>query len=337
MKPKWINFDELREQLVFADVLAHYKAELTPKGDKGQHVGICPLPTHREKKGKTFSANLERGIWQCFGCRESGNVLDFAVLMEGKDKRDGKAVREVAGELYERFVKRDVPAPSSGATSKPQAPQPDSETKVIVNQPLDFELKTLDTAHPWFAEQRFSKETIERFGLGFCSRGFLSGRIAVPLVDDAAELVGYAGLAIDEKSERACRYLFPAPREHEGVRHVFDRGKFVYNGFRVARAVKDLIVVRECHTVWHLFQGGFSNVVALMGNGCGEEQATMLPLLTADTARIWLLTDSSEESQACAESFLPQVASSRLCRWVKVGTEEEMVPEHPLLAALPKR
>ena len=330
----WINFVELRKQLDFAAVLALYDVSLEAKKNSEQYVGRCPLPSHREAKGKTFSANFAKGLWQCFGCKESGNVIDFAVLMEGKDKKDGKAVREVALSLRERTLKED-PAETAAPVVARRPPKVEEGLPVVVNQPLDFELKTLDAKHPYFAEQKLADETVAHFGLGFCSRGFLAGRIAIPLVNDTAELVGYAGLAVEQTESGT--YLFPASREHDGVKHVFDSGKFLYNGFRIARAVKDLIVVRECHTVWHLFQGGFGNVVALMGDECSEDQAGMVPLLTADTARIWLLTDSSEASEHAGQSFLPQVASSRLCRWVKVNKEEEIAPDHPLLRALPRR
>src|SRR5256885_1289545 len=77
----WIDFKELRKQLDFAKVLRHYGVELKLSGD--QHHGFCPLPAHQGKKNSpSFSANIKRGIWQCFGCGEKGNLLDFAVLME---------------------------------------------------------------------------------------------------------------------------------------------------------------------------------------------------------------------------------------------------------------
>lgn len=331
----WIDFDELRKQLVFADVFAYYKVSLTPKGKEGQHVGRCPLPTHQNASGKTFSANFEKGVFQCFGCKASGNVLDFAVLMEGRDKANGKDVREVATMLHERFVEKKALVPPAS----PKREEPQAKGKVVVNQPLDFELKTLDAAHPYFAKRKLSAETIARFGLGFCKRGLLAGRVAIPLVSEEAELVGYAGLLPDaeEASADVLKYLFPATRTHDDVTYMFQRGRFLYNGFRIGRSVKDLIVVRECHTVWNLWQGGFANVVALMGDDCSAEQATLTTTLTASSARIWLLTDSSMESEECAGAFLPKVASSRLCRWVKVGKEEEIAPEHPLLAVLPKR
>jgi DNA primase len=340
----WINFVELRKQLVFSDVLAYYKVNLQPKGQDGQHVGRCPLPSHRDQKGNTFSANYEKGLFQCFGCKETGNVIDFAVLMEGENKKDGKAVRGVALWLREKFVDKSPskPEPERTPAAEKAATEEDSggaDLPIVYNQPLDFELKTLDSEHPYFAEQKLSAETVARFGLGFCNRGFLSGRIATPLCDDAGELIGYAGLAVNDTGRRTGdpRYLFPASREHDGVLHVFDPCKFLYNGYRVGKGAKDLIVVRDCHTVWHLLQGGFPNVVALMGDDCSEDQAALIPLLTADTARIWLLTDSSVASENTGQTFLPQVASSRLCRWLKVAKEQEIAPDHPLLRALPRR
>ena len=333
MPKEWINFRELCKQLDFERVLASYEVRLEPKGGNGQFVGTCPLPSHPNAKGKTFSANFEKGVWQCFGCNQSGNTIDFAVLMEGKEKSNGTHVREVAVMLRERFVERKA-APAQKAP-----PKGAMQGSQVVNQPLDFELKTLNAQHPYFAAHGYSKETAERFGLGFCTRGSLAGRIAVPLVDDGAELVGYAGLLLDmkEAGEGNPRYLFPGPRVHDEVTHVFDRGRFLYNGFRIGKAVKDLIVVRECHTVWRLWQGGFANVVALMGDECTAEQAGMLPLLTVDTARVWLLTDSSEGAAASAQTLLTKVTPSRLCRWLRVSKEEDLAPEHPLLEALPKR
>src|ERR1043166_1698260 len=97
----WIDIKELRKQLDFADVLRHYGVELKPHGD--QHHGFCPLPQHQGKKNSpSFSANLKRGIWQCFGCGSKGNVLDFAVLMEKGNPKNGEDVRRVAAEWGNR-------------------------------------------------------------------------------------------------------------------------------------------------------------------------------------------------------------------------------------------
>lgn len=99
----WINFKELRASLRFEDVLRRYGVEVRRKG--AQHSGPCPLPGHGEaRRAPTFSANLDRGIFQCFGCRAKGNLLEFAALMEGADPGSGSALREVAVRLRESLL-----------------------------------------------------------------------------------------------------------------------------------------------------------------------------------------------------------------------------------------
>src|SRR6202167_3003064 len=104
MKKDWIDFKALRAKLDFAVILQHYNVEVKRKGGGTQHHGYCPLPNHNGKKNSpSFSANLERGIFQCFGCGAKGNVLEFAALMSRVDPKDGTALRKVALELQARF------------------------------------------------------------------------------------------------------------------------------------------------------------------------------------------------------------------------------------------
>ncbi len=99
----WIDFKALRQQLKFAEVLRHYNVEVKERGD--QHHGFCPLPNHNGKKNSpSFSANLAKGIFNCFGCGAKGNVIDFAVLMENLNPADGRDVRKAALLLQEKFL-----------------------------------------------------------------------------------------------------------------------------------------------------------------------------------------------------------------------------------------
>src|SRR5438270_5482996 len=83
MATTWLDFKELRERLDFAAVLKHFGVELKVK-KRNQHQGFCPLPTHQgHKRSPSFSAQLDRKIWKCFGCGASGNVIDFGSRMMG--------------------------------------------------------------------------------------------------------------------------------------------------------------------------------------------------------------------------------------------------------------
>src|SRR6185437_758181 len=61
------------------------------------------------------------------------------------------------------------------------------------NKPLTFVLQNLQPEHPYLTERGLSSETIQTFGLGFCQKGLLNGRIAIPIHNFKGELVAYAG------------------------------------------------------------------------------------------------------------------------------------------------
>jgi DNA primase len=307
----WLDFKELRKQLDFGKVLQHYGVELKLSGD--QHHGFCPLPLHNGKKNSpSFSANLKRGIWQCFGCGEKGNVLDFAVLMERKHPKNGKDVREVAAILESQVSKGALPAKAETRNE----PEEVDEQNTIINAPLDFELKGLDANHPYLFNRGFSKETIERFGLGYCSRGLLTKRIAVPLHDACGKLIGYVGRVVNDEeiSEDNPKYKFPGRRKRKNVIHDFRKSLLLYNEHRIARAVFDLVVVEGFTGVWWLTQAGIEDVVAPMGASCSEEQGDIIVSLVKPEGRVWIFTDGDSAGNRCARDILVHVSKYRFVR-----------------------
>jgi DNA primase len=325
MKTNWIDFKELRAKLDFEQVLRHYGVEVKRKGN--QHHGYCPLPNHNGKKNSpSFSAQLEKGIFQCFGCGAKGNILDFAAMMEKTDPKDGAALHKVAAELQKRFCPELTDAPQAKAAEKKQPEaKPKDERPVVVNAPLDFELKGLNYEHPYLLNRGFSKDTIEHFGPGFCSRGMLKDRIAIPLHDHEGKLVGYAGRVVDDNtiSEDNPRYRLPGKREHNGKIFEFRKTLFLYNGFRFKAPVDDLIVVEGFTSVWWLKQNGLPNVVSVMGADCGERQAELIVSLVKPAGRVWFVPDGNEAGERCAQSLLLKVSPYRFVRWVKLGEDKQ--------------
>src|ERR1044071_1912723 len=131
----WVDFKELRAKLDFEQLLRHYGVEVKRKGN--QHHGFCPLPNHQGKRNSaSFSANLERGIFQCFSCGAQGNVFDFAVLLERASIDDGAAFREVALRLQSRFCP-EFPAPGKQEANPAEPNKQESERKrtspVLIN------------------------------------------------------------------------------------------------------------------------------------------------------------------------------------------------------------
>jgi DNA primase len=324
----WIDFKELRSKLDFEQVLRHYCVEVKRKGN--QHHGYCPLPNHNGKKNSpSFSASLERGIFQCFGCGAKGNILDFAAMMSKVDPKDGAALHSVAVDLQKRFCP-DTALAEKQTGQKPAKPDTQG-LPVVVNAPLDFELKGLNREHPYLFNRGFSKETIEHFGLGFCSRGYLKDRMAIPLHDQEGNLVGYAGRVVDDStiSEDNPRYRLPGERQREGKIFEFRKTLFLYNGSRIKAPVDDLIVVEGFTSVWWLNQNGMPHVVGTMGADCSEPQAELIVSLVKPNGHVWLMPDGNqtgnrnEAGKRCAQSLLMQVSPHRFTRWVKLSNDTQ--------------
>ena len=190
-----------------------------------------------------------------------------------------------------------------------------------MNEPLDFELKGLDAEHPYLLGRGFTPETIERFGLGYCGRGYLKCRVAIPLFDANSKLVGYAGRVVDDSTitEDNSRYRFPGERTREGKIFEFRKTLFLYNGYRIKAPVDDLIVVEGFTGVWWLDQNGLSNVVGTMGADCSPEQAELIVALVKPGGMVWIMPDGDKAGERHAQTLLTLISPHRAMRWLKLA------------------
>jgi DNA primase len=331
---QFVDFKALRKSLSFERVLEHYG--ITVKKQKGnRHVGFCPLPSHQGKRrSPSFSAKLDVGVWQCFGCKASGNVLDFGVYMAGLDPKNPQHLRQVALELQEKFgapaVARPPSAPAAKAVAKAPAAPPAKNLPVVINPPLDFELQNLDPDHPYLKSRGFLPETIKRFGLGYCNRGLMKGRVVIPLHDADDHLVGYAGRLADdlEVSEYNPKYKFPSSRERKNQILEFRKSWLLYNANRLQFPLDDLIIVEGFASVWWLTQHGYPNCVAVMGSSCSTEQGQLIQSMLVRQGRLWIFTDGDVSGERCAESIFAAASPNRFVRWLKltIGQPTDYTP-----------
>jgi DNA primase len=320
----WINFRDIRKRLSFEAVLKHYGVTIKKK-QGNRHVGFCPLPTHKGKRNSpSFSAKLDVGVFQCFGCKAQGTLLHFAAIMEGLDPEDPMALRNVALKLRDLFLSQSKGSSKAETTTKDASPSPKEENQnpnlpVLVNPPLDFGLKDLDYDHRYLKGRGFHDETIRHFGLGFCYRGLMKDRIVIPLHDYDGRLVGYAGRVVDDAmiTEENPRYRLPGRRERQGTIIEFKKSLLLYNLHRIKRRVNDLIVVEGFSSVWWLHQWGYSSVVALIGSDCSANQARLIVDSTIADGRVWIFTDADDAGEKCAVAVLSQVSPYRCVRWIR--------------------
>ncbi len=261
MPEGFVSFAAVKQAVRFEALLDRYEL-LTGLTKKGQNLA-GPCPFCKRMSSRQFQVNLAKSAWYCFGCKAGGNILDFVV------KKEGLTVREAAITL-DRWFKLGLVAGVAAApqAAAPEVPREASEDKLPAeNAHLTFTLKTLDPNHASLAPLGLRAETLTRFGAGYCTKGFLKGRLAVPIHNAGGELIAYTGLAL--QATETPRYLFP-PNFHPALE--------VMNLHRLADFVDDgpLYLVPEIEALLRLAEAGETAVLGLFDGSLSKEQERAL-------------------------------------------------------------
>jgi DNA primase len=341
MPKPFIDFGAVKAAVTFQQVLDHYgftpEMKSTRNGDGLE--GSCPI--HPGTGKDVFKVTLSKNCWFCHNstCKCGGNHLDFVSKMENCD------AHEAALKLDEWFNlglagKSDLPqsrqqqptaaTPRPGWSSPPahgnstfaqQASEPlETSEDPGENTPLSFKLENLKTDHGYLAERGLTPATVAEFGLGFCARGTMSGRIVIPINNKDGELVGYAGRWPGQPPEERPKYKLPAG---------FRKSAEVFN---LDRAVKEekglpLIIVEGFFDVIKLWQLGFHRVASIMGSSLSTQQEATLVEASEGRTGIVLMFDEDDAGRAGREKALVRLAR-RLFVKVVVLPQEGAQPDH---------
>lgn len=267
---------------------------------KGRRFWAC-CPFHNEKT-PSFSINNEDGIYHCFGCKESGDVIKFVEKMENVDFMDAvRILAEKAGMEVPEFQNDD------------KRKQNQKFKERILNV-LDFAYKHYQenlynkdakVAQDYIKTRKFTRRELEDFKIGYSknwtdivdylkSKGFsenemleagicakknnrvydvVAGRLVFPIFNSFNECIGFSARAL-EKTDFA-KYLNTAETL------VFQKGKVVF-GINLLKAQKQqqlldkIILVEGQMDVIAMHKAGFKSTVACMGTALTKDHVTEL-------------------------------------------------------------
>ena len=307
-----IDFAAIKRAVPMTQVLEHYELleELEEKEDG--YKGRCPF--HEGKSRTPFHVSTSKNLWYCHGpCKRGGNVLDFVATIEElsireaaellanrcgisggqqADKKANDSERTVSldSEPYSCSV-RDSEESVKGAGT-PQSGEPE---RAAENKPLGFRLKSLDPDHPDLSPLGFASETVRRFQAGYCTKGMMVDRLAVPIAGPTGQVLGYVGVGLEEGS-----LLYPKQ---------FTPELEVYNLDRLEEFVVDevLIVVGHPLDVWRLYEAGYENAVALLGEGLSDRQETLIISAALPSGKVLLMVPRSERRAEVIDRLPPHV------------------------------
>jgi DNA primase len=316
-KSKFVDFKAVKAAITMEQVLEHYGLL-----DKFKRIGDSlsgPCPIHKGSNATQFRVSTTKNVWNCFSeCKNGGNTLDFIAKM------DDVSILAAANKAIEWFhldpkeMSVDSPEEASEPARNGEVPRPKPAARTAPvqengapNKPLQFRLDKLERSHPYLAERGLGLETIVDFGVGFCAKGMMAGRIAIPINNAEGNVVAYAGRFPGEPSEDAPKYKLPP-----GFRKSLEL-------FNIDRAIKEpgpLVIVEGFFDCMKLHQHGYHKVVALMGSTMSAAQEELIRKHTDCNSQVIIMLDEDEAGRAGREDIATRL--SKFC-FVKVHTFEK--------------
>lgn len=330
-RSEWIDFAHVKRKADFRRVLEHAGVQKIKRTGPTQLKALCPF--HDDTK-PSLSVNVADNVFHCFGggCGARGDVIDFVARAEQCSKQEAAhRIADLCGIDAQAPQRRPgrrerAEATPAAAEEAPEAQNAPSEPEETVNRPLTFELK-LDPEHPYLATRGkwLTPELVRRFGLGFCSRGTMRGRICIPIHNEHGELIAYAGRWPDEEppSEEE-KYLLPGR---------FRKTLALFNYHRAAaHGGAHVTVVEGYFGALRLEALGFP-AVSVMGSSISPEQ---VELLAKQWSHATLLFDGDEPGCDAADAAVVPIAEQLFAQiWrLPEGMEPDTAPEEVLVEHL---
>ena len=314
-KAQFVNFKAVKSAITMERVLEHYGILDKFKRSGDSLSGPCPI--HKGSNPTQFRISTTKNIWNCFSeCKHGGNVLDFISEMEQVSihaaalkaiewfNLDPEAVSSDSRQEGEETD--DKPEAKVASESKP-APKPAvAQENGGPNKPLKFRLDKLEKTHPYLDQRKLVQETIVDFGIGFCAKGMMADRIAIPIHNENGEVVAYAGRFPGEPPEDTPKYKLP-----QGFR----KSQELFNIDRAKNEDGPLIIVEGFFGCMRLHQLGLRRTVALMGSTMSAAQEDLIKKYIAGGDQVIIALDEDDAGRAGREDVA--VRLSKHC-FVKV-------------------
>lgn len=329
-KSSFIDFKAVKAAITMEQLLRHYGLLDQFKRSGDSLSGPCPI--HKGNNPTQFRVSLSKNLWNCFSdCESGGNSLDFIARMEGLTIHaaahkaidwfglDPEAVRtkpkESLNESSDPSAAGDVGSKNK-AHSKPTAPAQDKE---VPNKPLGFRLEKLDGSHPYLAERGLNPQTIAEFGLGYCAKGMMAERIAIPIRNVDGKIVAYAGRIPGQPEGDTAKYKLP-----QGFRKSLEL-------FNIDRAIKEpaenpLILVEGFFDCMKLYQEGCRKVVALMGSSMSAAQEALVCTNTSPKGQVVIMLDEDDAGRAGRDDIAVRLAKFVFVK-IHVFLQQGMQPD----------
>lgn len=267
--------------------------------------GLSPFS---DERSPSFMVSPAKGIWKDFSSGKGGNAVAF--LMEHSHFTYPEAIRYLA-------KKYNIEIEETEQTDDDKAEANEKESMYLVSEFAQkyFHNVLMHTdegkaiGYSYFKERGFTKDTIEKFGLGYSpetwdaftmealGKGYkleyldktgltivkddkkfdrFKGRVMFPIQSMSGRVLGFGGRILSN-DKKAAKYLNSPESE------IYHKSKVLYGIFHAKQAIakQDNCFLVEGYTdVIQMYQAGIENVVASSGTALTPDQIRLVNRLT---------------------------------------------------------
>lgn len=272
------DFELIKEKFDIYEVASRFT--FLKKSGK-RHVGVCPL--HSEKTG-SFYVNQAKQRFDCYGCNESGDVIDLISLKENVDSYT--ALEMLAGE-------KGIPLSTQDNEGYQRRKEFQRKQSALVK--TAHTKSAIKKASDYIFNRGISQESVNKFKLGYGEKNF---SIIIPLVDHRNMEIGYAERFIgDPPTGFNGKYRLPSEnKESANYNELFRKSEFLFNEYNSRKSLKNeqyLLVFEGQFDAIAADQIGFPAAVAYMQSCLTLEQGKRLIKLAEDNTVIVLVPDKN--------------------------------------------
>ena len=330
--------DDIAKVRAATDIIAVISEHTEVKRSGRQWMARCPL--HGERT-PSMSVSPEKGVYYCFGCQRSGDVITFVQEIEGLDFAG--AVETLAGRagIQLRYTSRDESATRSRRKRLLEAV---AKARDFYHQRL-LDGRDAGPARNYLRSRGYDGDLVRRWklgwapdgwdrlarylglsdedlrdsGLGFVNRGerqqdFFRARVLFPISDERGDVVGFGGRVMPGAD--GPKYLNTSAEAK-----TYDKSRVLYGLHEHRRQIvkEAQAVVCEGYTdVIGCAEAGIELAVATCGTALTEDHVRLLKRFSAD--KLVLAFDADAAGAA---------AAGRVYAWERKFELEVLVADLP--------
>lgn len=327
--------EKVREANNIVDVIAPY-TQLRSTGSN--FMGRCPFPDHNDKTA-SFSVSEDKQLYNCFGCKKSGNIFTFLQTFNGQTFPE--AIEYLAKRANIALPERDEDPREKGMRELRDGVLAANRLAASYFQDRFSKLPADHPVRTYATQRQLTEELIELFGIGYSpdewhglvqlfrarriplevgERGGLlkrstragtpeshfdlfRGRLMFPIVTTAGDTLGFGGRVVGEGEPK---YL------NTPETPVFHKGKILYGLDVTARYIRSLdeaVIVEGYMDAVSLYGAGITNVAAILGTAFTSDHGRLLRRMTPNVV---MLLDGDRAGIQGAERSLAALLMSDL-------------------------